>query len=206
MNDKFFSLPIEKQQTIMNAGYRVFSQNSYKKSPMSEIAGAAGISKSLLFHYFVNKKEFYLFLWKKSATISKEYMTKYKCYEVDDMFEIMLRGLKAKAQIIREYPELSSFVMKAYYEKDPEISVEIQKSSKKITSYRTNASLMRFDPGKFIPGLDLKMMYQTMYWASEGYLWEKEQSGTFNADDMERDFVKIIEFWKKIYLKNPENE
>lgn len=65
MNEKFFSLPIEKQETIINAGFRVFSRNSYKKSPMSEIADAAGISKSLLFHYFHNKKELYLFLWEK---------------------------------------------------------------------------------------------------------------------------------------------
>lgn len=43
MNEKFFSLPEEKRQAIVNAGYRVFSRNSYKKSPMSEIAGAAGI-------------------------------------------------------------------------------------------------------------------------------------------------------------------
>ena len=60
MNEKFFSLPQEKQQTILNAGYRVFSQNTYKKSPMSEIAAEAGISKSLLFHYFRNKQELYL--------------------------------------------------------------------------------------------------------------------------------------------------
>ena len=56
MNEKFFSLPQEKQQSILNAGYRVFGRNSYKHSPMSEIADAAGISKSLLFHYFHNKK------------------------------------------------------------------------------------------------------------------------------------------------------
>ena len=48
INERFFSLPAEKQQAIINAGYRVFSQNSYKNSPMSEIAEAAGISKSLL--------------------------------------------------------------------------------------------------------------------------------------------------------------
>ena len=67
MNEKFFSLPIEKQEAIINAGYRVFSENSYKKSPMSEIADAAGISKSLLFYYFHNKKELYLFLPRLSA-------------------------------------------------------------------------------------------------------------------------------------------
>lgn len=58
MNEKFFSLPQEKQQSILNAGYRVFSQNSYKNSPMSEIAAEAGISKSLLFHYFMIKSKY----------------------------------------------------------------------------------------------------------------------------------------------------
>lgn len=31
-NDKFFSLPEEKKHAIINAGYRVFSQNTYKKA------------------------------------------------------------------------------------------------------------------------------------------------------------------------------
>ena len=61
MNEKFFSLPEERQRAMLNAGYRVFAHNSYKKSPMSEIADAAGISKALLFHYFGNKKGLYLF-------------------------------------------------------------------------------------------------------------------------------------------------
>lgn len=30
MNEKFFALPKEKQQAIINARYRVFSRNSYK--------------------------------------------------------------------------------------------------------------------------------------------------------------------------------
>ncbi|MGN0354512.1 MAG: TetR/AcrR family transcriptional regulator [Muricoprocola sp.] len=62
---------MEKQQAIINAGYRAFSQNSYKNSPMSEIADSAGISKFLLFYYFRNKKELYLFLWDKCAEMEK---------------------------------------------------------------------------------------------------------------------------------------
>ena len=50
MNERFYTLPSEKQQKIINAGFRVFSQNSYRKSPMQEIADEAGISKSILFH------------------------------------------------------------------------------------------------------------------------------------------------------------
>ena len=122
MNERFFSLPEEKQQTIINAGYRVFSQNSYKNSPMSEIADAAGISKSLLFHYFHNKKELYMFLWDKCAETTIEYLTKYGCYEQKDLFESMEKGMQAKLEIIRLYPDMASFTIKAFYEKDADIS------------------------------------------------------------------------------------
>ena len=77
MNEKFYSLSEEKQQKIINAGFFVFSQNSYKKSPMQEIADSAGISKSLLFHYFQNKKELYLFLWNRAAAITMDYLAQY---------------------------------------------------------------------------------------------------------------------------------
>ena len=49
MNDSFFQLPDNKRNKIINAGFRVFSQYTYKKSPMGEIAAEAGISKSCCF-------------------------------------------------------------------------------------------------------------------------------------------------------------
>ena len=37
VNESFFSLPDEKRNAILNAGFRVFSRHEYKKSPMNEI-------------------------------------------------------------------------------------------------------------------------------------------------------------------------
>ena len=119
MNEKFFSLPLDKQEKIINAGFRVFSQNSYKKSPMSEIASEAGISKSLLFHYFRNKKELYLFLWDKMEEISLTELEKSGCYEQKDLFDTMAKGFRAKINIMRRYPDLGAFSLKGYYETDP---------------------------------------------------------------------------------------
>lgn len=201
MNEKFFALPEEKQHTIINAGFRVFSQNSYKKSPVREIAEAAGISKSLLFHYFRNKKELYLFLWDYCAKMTLECLNKYQCYAETDLFEIMYRGLQAKAALIRQYPDMALFSMKAYYEKDPEVRGEIQKSIEEHGSYTTQASMLKLDPEIFVPGLDLECMYQDMFWAAEGYLWEKMQNDNFDVDEMEVEFRRMIDFWKSIYLR-----
>ena len=142
MNERFFSLPTEKQQAIINAGYRVFSQNSYKNSPVSEIADAAGISKSLLFHYFHNKKELYMFLWDKCAEITIEYLTKYKCYEQNNLFESMERGMRAKMEIIRLYPDMANFTIRGFYEKDTDISADVQESCHKYFKFKANKTLL----------------------------------------------------------------
>ena len=42
---------------------------------------------------------------------------------------------------------------------------------------------------------------QEMYWAAEGYLWEKIQREDLDFDQMESDFLKLIEFWKSVYLR-----
>ncbi len=44
------------------------------------------------------------------------------------------------------------------------------------------------------------MMYREMYWASEGYLWEMVQRGNLDVDQMGKDFTKLMNFWKSIYL------
>ena len=201
MNEKFFSLPQEKQQSILNAGYRVFGRNSYKHSPMSEIADAAGISKSLLFHYFHNKKELYLYLWDKCAEITIETLTRYNCYGQRDLFESMMRGMQAKMEIIRQWPDMGNFVIQAFYEQDPEIRGAVQAACAKAFSFKASKTLMNLDPSQFIPGLDIEMMYREMYWASEGYLWEMLQRGGMNFEQMEKDFTRLIQFWKQIYLR-----
>lgn len=201
MNDKFFLLPKEKQEAIVNAGYRVFSRNSYKNSPMSEIASAAGISKSLLFHYFHNKKELYLFLWDKCAETTIEFLTEYGCYGQTGLVESMERGMKAKMEIMRLYPDMGFFAINAFYEKDLEINAAVQESYHKYFNLKADKTRINMDKEQFIEGIDVSMMYREMYWASEGYLWEAVQSGNVDIDKIERDFKKLMSFWKSIYLR-----
>lgn len=149
MNERFYALPPEKQQAIINAGYRVFSQNSYKNSPMSEIAAEAGISKSLLFHYFHNKKELYLCLWDKCAETTIEFLTRYGCYGQTELFESMERGMRAKMEIIRLYPDMGNFTIKAFYEKDAGISAAIQESYHRYYNLKADKTRLNLDPAQF---------------------------------------------------------
>ena len=201
MNERFFALPPEKRRAIINAGYRVFSRNSYKKSPVGDIAAEAGISKSLLFHYFANKKELYLFLWEYCAKTTIKCLREAGCYGQIDLFESMRRGLAAQVQLIRKFPDMGAFVMRAYYETDPDICDDVKRSIDRYVGLRAGAKLMNLDPAQLRPGVDIQMMYQEMYWASVGYLWDRLQRGPIDPDAMERDFLRMLAHWEAIYRR-----
>ena len=201
MNERFYALPEDKRNSIISAGFRVFSQYSYKNSPMSEIAAEAGISKSLLFYYFKNKKELYLFLCRYSAELTEQEMIRQKCYEKEDFFDIFLSGLKVKVQLMRKYPDLSLFQLKAYYEKDKSLRPEIDQLIGIYSGYENQSEMLKLDKEQFIEGLDLEMMYTDMFLASQGYLWGKLQSDTIDPDQMEKDFIRMIGFWRQLYSR-----
>ena len=201
MNDKFFSLPEDKQQAILKAGYRIFSQNSYKYSPVSKIAKEAGISKSLLFYYFKNKKDLYLYLWDYCLQLTIQYLEKYECYKQKDLFESMERGMKAKMEIMRLYPDIGKFVIRAFYEKDEDICKDIQESYHAYFNLKMDQKNLNFDVSQFKEGIDIEMMYKDMFYASEGYLWEMVQRNEVDVDQMERDFTELMKFWKSIFLR-----
>ena len=96
---------------------------------------------------------------------------------------------------------MGKFSIKAYYEKDPDVAKEVQKVIAPYKQVETYNALPPMDPSKFKDGLDLGMMYQDMFLASEGYLWRLEQSDKIDVDKIVKDYEKIIDFWKSIYLK-----
>ena len=202
MNEKFFELPAEKQNAILHGGYRVFSANGYQKSPMQEVADEAGISKSLLFHYFDNKKEFYLYLWDHACQYALNRMTEAGCYEETDFFKMLYRGMKTKMEILRSNPYMGAFVLKAYYETHPDVHDEIRASYSHYFSLKGELMLRNMKGNQFVSGVASKDIFRHIYWAAEGYLLEKLRGGKLDPVKMERDFEKMISFWKKIYGRN----
>ena len=203
MNEKFYSLEPEKQHAIVDAGFRIFSMNSYKKTPVSEIAQQAGISKSLLFHYFQNKKELYLFLWDQVIRMRQKALSGRKEPCSASLFDLLEQDLAVKFRLIRRYPYIASFAFRAVYEKEPEIRTAIQNRFLDLSRKSWQETLEKLDPEDYRPGLDLEMMCRQIYWAGAGYLWQSASLGPLDPGQMEADFGRMLAFWRSTY-ENPE--
>ena len=171
MNRKFFSLPAERQDLIRNSAMLEFGEGSFKKTSADAIAKRAGVSKALLFHYFKDKRELYLYLFHYALEICvKQYMNKTYDFGETDFFLALDMGQKIKMDMVRRYPGLFRFVMRAYYERDSILSPHLRKGLNGLLESTSKDFLARMDLYKFKDGVDPWEVIRLLTLAAEGMM------------------------------------
>lgn len=201
MNEKFYNLTEERQRKIINAAYKVFAKNTYKKAATAEIAEEGGISKALLFHYFRNKLELYIFLWDKAEQMTREAKEVCKVYETDDFFEILRRGLAAKCMLMRKFYYVSLFAINAFYEEEPVIKAMMEERIRNGTddAYQTIARIINRE--KLRTDVSFESIYAEVIFASEGMMNSWYRAGNTDVDVFEQQYLKMIAHWEQVYKK-----
>lgn len=196
MNRKFQELPKEKQERIILAGMEIFGKNGYKKALTDDIAHHAGISKGLLFHYFKDKKSFYLYIFDYCEKIVRKNIKVEDIKNIDDFFDLIDYGAEKKLQLIKKHPYMVNFVLKAYLSHKEAISDELNIRIQNLYDSVYDEYFQYIDFYKFKDNINPKDIYHMMVWMAEGYLVDKQRfDQPFDID------VFLIEFqkWKKMF-------
>lgn len=202
MNQSYFELPPEKQKNLINAGYKVFASYPYKKGSMSFIAEAAGISKSLLFYYFKNKKEYYLFLFDTAvASINAKRMDGSYEYKVD-LFLLVSHSVERRLRIMREYPYLLQFVSRAYYETSEEILTELNARKKGMMKLEKAEVLKLIDYDLFIRPSDAEVLVDIILCIAEGCMRGNEDLKPEKIKELLPAFHTMMESLRSYYYKH----
>ncbi|WP_042464083.1 TetR/AcrR family transcriptional regulator [Neobacillus dielmonensis] len=167
MFSKFFSLEKEKQDRIINAAIKEFAGNGYDKASTNEIVKEAGISKGLLFHYFQNKKQLFLFLFDHSIQIiSDEFYKKIDLRETD-FFARMRQAVMIKMELLTQYPEIFKFVEEAILEDSKEIKADIENKTKQLNASNFGKIYEGIDFTKFRDDIDIQKILKIITWSLE---------------------------------------
>ena len=186
MNPKFVNLPPERQDLIRNSAMLEFGENTFKKTSADSIAKRANISKGLLFHYFKDKRELYLYLYHYAMDVCiKKYVAAAYDFEETDFFLALEMGHKVKMDMVRRHPGLFRFVMRTYYERDSVLSPKLRKGLDDLLASTTDDFLARMDLYKFKEGADPRQVIRLLTLASEGMLAE---TGAITAEEIDKLF------------------
>lgn len=200
MNEKFFNLPLHRQNQIINGAIKVFSASSYRQTSTIDIAREAGISKGLLFHYFNNKKELYLYLYKYCVELVFSVLENNRNLEERDFFDLLLYSQRIKCKLMKEHRYIYDFIVKVYMENDIEIQEEIAKYSKPLIEDNYRQFIERVDAGKFKEDVDIPLLFQTLQWCSDGFMRSALNSNK-SIDEIDKEFTKVLELYRKNFYK-----
>lgn len=205
MNPKFFDVKKEKQDAIINAALMVFAENGYRKASTDVMVKEAGISKGLLFHYFISKQGVYEFIY--------DYSVKYMMLELmqtvrkdeRDFFSIQRMIELAKTRVMKNYPYMQQFLSSVKYETHPDALKVIRESDKVIDD--TYASIYKkADMSRFRGPVDQQKIISMISWMSDGYIKDKFREGTPDLDEMNAEFAQYLSMLRDHFYGNPITE
>lgn len=201
--DKFLSLPIEKQNIIIDAALSVFGTSGYKKTSVSDIASTAGISKAMVFHYFGTKKALYFFLIQMCGqTITNEVNQKFD-NSVTDFFDRILLAADIEISVMKKHPTIPQFINSVYFEQDKEVKEEIQAllAGSEGEQFRNRIALEGVDATKFKDGVDPKLVMKMMLYFTYGYLNMSPGIMKTDLDMLYKDFKDCVNLLKNNFYK-----
>ncbi|MED3561060.1 TetR/AcrR family transcriptional regulator [Bacillus xiapuensis] len=207
MFSKFLNLDQEKQDRIINAAIKKFAQKGYDNASTNEIVKEAGISKGLLFHYFGNKKNMYLFLFDHFYEIIVDEFYKKINLEERDIFKRVRQAVTVKMELLNKYPDLFNFLSAAVMEDSKEVKLELDKRKKQLSKTNIGKLYEDIDLSLFRDDLDVQKALKIIFWTfeqfSEELIQRAKQSPTheFNYDEAIQETEEYYEVLMKAFYK-----
>ncbi|MDR4888048.1 helix-turn-helix domain-containing protein [Fredinandcohnia sp. QZ13] len=207
MYSKFFNLDQEKQERILNAATKEFAEKNYVNASTNEIVKQAGISKGLLFHYFKNKKELYLFLYDYYLEVMVNDLFANIDLDEPDIFNKYRSITLIKFELMKKHPEMFNFVRLAFEEDSPEIKIELEKRNKDVLKSSYTRLANSIDVSKFKEGIDVQKAMNIIFWSLEAFGYQKQEQtkaiplDQLNSEDLIKEMDEYIEMLKLAFYK-----
>ncbi|HAX72373.1 MAG TPA: TetR family transcriptional regulator [Firmicutes bacterium] len=191
MNEKFFNLPLQKQYRILNAAMKEFVVKGYQSASTNEIVKEAQISKGLLFHYFENKKQLFLYLCEYCVDLALEQFYKKSIFTEGDLFLRIKEMTLLKIGLMDQHPDLFNFLTMAFNENHEDVSTELKEKLVKASESGYQQLFRHIDYSKFKDELDMQMMINMMMWTYQGFS-EVELMNLKECEDVQETYYRIF--------------
>lgn len=197
MNEKFFDLKKEKQDRMINASLKIFAMKGYEHASTDDIVREAGISKGLLFHYFINKIGLYSFIY--------DYSVKYLMLELStgvsrqetDYFELIDQMRLSGLQVMYNYPYMIQFLNESRKENVSEALMATE-DKRGVLSHHYNQIMRRANLSKFKPEADVEKLTKMIILTINGLMTEQFVNDSFQADLFSEEVEKYLTLLKKL--------
>lgn len=208
MFSKFLSLDTEKQQRILNAAMKEFTQKGYDNASTNEIVKEAKIGKGMLFHYFNNKKDLFLFLYDHTLeVVMKEFYGKLDLNE-KDILKRLRQVQSVKFCLISKYPDMFNFIRAVNLEVSSEVKGDLETRNNEYFTESYNILLTDIETSRFRENVDIDRAINSIIWTLEGFAAREREkrerllSNKLNYDEFLAELDMYFQLFKNSFYKD----
>lgn len=192
----FENLPGDRKNKILDASLAEFSKNGYEGASTNEIVKKAGISKGILFHYFGNKKNLYLYVLDHTIDYSlKKFYSDNKEPPADLIDRIIFDAVK-KVRIANEDPQVYAMLFNAFINTPESLKKDIELRYQKIYDNEIPKFMQNLDTSKFRSDIDANKAVEVILLMMEGL--KSKYSNRFKTNPNEKDNDYLDKVFKEI--------
>lgn len=193
--EKFKNLDNDKQKRIINAALKEFTEKDFDQASTNQIVKEAGIGKGMLFYYFNNKKDLYLYLIDYCIEmIEKKYFRLIDTSE-RDLFERLKEIGKVKLEFLKEHPDSMNFIAVVFLKNFDQIDNELQARIENLQVKGHEIIYANLDYSLFRKDIDTENTFNLIRWAFYGY--EEELKHRLRNEDIT--MIDYEPYFKEFY-------
>ncbi|WP_134339471.1 TetR/AcrR family transcriptional regulator [Filobacillus milosensis] len=197
----------DKQQRIIFSALNEFAEYGYDRASTNRIVKNAGVGKGMLYYYFNNKWELFLYLVKESLdVIEEEYLNKVDLSETD-FFERMSKIAEFKMKVYLEHSQIFNFMSQVFIMEESKLPDELRRRIVKLREESYAKLYSNIDFSSFKDDIDVDKAFQLIQWSIDGYqnnLIHRHEGTDFSNLDFEslkEEFLDYIEVLRKAFYK-----
>lgn len=203
----FRNLDKAKQNRILNAAYKEFSEQGYVKASTNQIVKEAEIGKGMLFYYFKSKNDLYNYLIDTGIDfVMEEYFGKIDEDETD-LLKKYKQISKLKMQAFIDNPYVFQFLSALYINEEMQLSEDLLNRLLEVRKLAYAKVYQKIDTTLFRDFAPQDNIFKLIQWTLDGY--EKElvnrlkgqKLSSVDMNPLWEEFDELLDVLRKIYYK-----
>lgn len=114
--------PQQRREQLLDSGAALFAEKPYEDVWMEDIAARAGVSRATVYHYFPNKRDFYVSVFKRAGS---RLLARVSADPRLSLQQQLARGLEAHIQCLVDHPCEAITISRGALSDDPAIQAII---------------------------------------------------------------------------------
>lgn len=203
---EFLSQDDARRSRILEAALTEFAEKGYKKASTNTIVREAGVSKGLLFHYFISKKDLYVYLYTYAVKTVTNELYEQVNFANKDVLNRVKQSTLVKIASYMNHPLFMKLFEKFDLVKDPDIRNAIITLNKSVQEETYEKLFSNIDYYAFNDSLNIDRCLQVVRWTIDkiSYEWKVTHGGIYDEEafeDLKMDITHYLDLFREAFYR-----